>query len=318
MKTRILMLGCLLTAGTLFAQKDWSKVDFTEEYKGKVKMNKASVQSLQDNKTFVNGYAISQATVMKGSEKSATKAVFSEVALAGINNEDFQQMVDELYKEFIQDLADAGMKPTEGEDVLATDYVQEKLAKAKNDEYIGSTGNSPAYDGKKKIQDGSIPGYGAWAVMRDVSFPPRNKNIFQTSNILKSGNFYLKLATKEGYNLLSVNFYITFASFDGGKGYKDVKLSTQPVMSVSASISLVNASGGSCWVSYDKMPVWASADWSEGMTKGKDNKSDAEFLGLARSAEYEITANSDKYLAEARDIISNLQKDIVKLLSSEF
>jgi len=318
MKVRILVLVSLLMTGTLFAQQDWSKVDFTKEYKGKVKMNKASVQSLQENKTFVNGYTISQATVMKGSEQSATKAVYSEVALAGINNDDFQQMVDDLYKEFMLDLADAGMKPTEGDDVLATEFVKAKLAKAKKDEYIGSTGDSPAYEGKKKIQDGSIPGYGAGAVIRDVSFPARNKNIYQTSNILKSGNFYLKLATGEGYNLLGINFYITFASFDGGKGYKDIKLSTQPVMAVSATISLVNASGGSCWVTYDKLPVWASADWSEGMDKGKDNQSDAEFLGLARSAEYEITANSDKYLAEARAIISNLQKDIVKLISSEF
>lgn len=305
-------------AAALFAQKDWSTVDFTKEYKGKVKMNKASAESLKNNKTFVNGYTISQATVMKGSEKSATNAVYSEVSLGGLNNDDFQQMVDELYKEFMQKLADAGMKPTEGDDVMASEFVQAKLAKAKKDEYIGSTGDSPARDGKKKIQEGSIPGYGAWAVIRDVTFPPRNKNIYQTSNIIKSGNFYLKLAANEGYNLLSVNFYITFASFNGGKGYKDVKLSTQPVMSVSANISLINASGGSCWVNYEKLPVWASGDWAEEFVKGKDNQSDAEFFGLARSAEYQITANSEKYLAEARSIISNLQNDIVKLLSSEF
>jgi hypothetical protein len=312
MKATLLLFVSVLIATTLFGQKDWGKVDFAKEYKQKVKINGASAKAIQNSKTFVNGYTISQATTMKGSEKTATDAVYSEVSLGGLNDDDYQQMVNELYLEFMQLLEDAGLQTTDGEDVLATAFVKEKLAKEKNDEYIGSTGKKPAYEGKKKISEGAMPGYGAWAVTRDVSFPPVDKNIYLTSNIIKSGNFYMKLATKEGYNLLMINFYVSFASFDGGRGYKDIKLATQPVMAVSASVGLITSNGGGGSITYDKLPVWGSADWSEGIEKGKDNESTAEWLGLARSAEFEITANSQKYLEELKDIISNLQKDIVK------
>ncbi len=312
MKTNLILIIALLTSNCIIAQKDWSNVDFSSEYKRKVKIGGATGKSLKQNKTFVAGYTISQATTMKGSETSAKKAVFSEVSLGGLKDDDFQLMVDELYKAFMQELADAGLQPTEGEDVLAIPSVKSKMEKAGKNDYIGSTGDNPSYEGKRKISEGSMPGYGVWAVTRDVSFPPRNKNIYLTSNIIKSGNFYQKLATKEKYNLLIINFYITFASFDGGKGYKDIKLSTKPVLAISAKVHLVSANGASNWLTYNKLPVWGSDTWSEGLNKSKDNKNASEVLGLARSAEYEITANSNKYLNEVKSIIRNFQKDIVR------
>jgi hypothetical protein len=254
---------------------------------------------------------------MKGSESTATKAVFSEVSLTGIESEKFQKMVDELYAELVKELESAGLQITNGDDVMQTDFVTSKTAKPSKDEYIGPTSAKPSYEGKKKISEGSMPGYSVWAVTRDVSFPPTNKNIFLTSNIIKSGLFYGKLATKENYNLLSVNFYVTFASFDGGKGYKDVKISTKPVMSVSVQLALVTPNGSANYITYDKQPVWASADWSEGITTLKDNSASAEFWGLAASADYQIKANSEKYMSEAKSIITNFQKDIVKNLKGE-
>ena len=53
------------------------------------------------------------------------------------------------------------------------------------------------------------------------------------------------------------------------------------------------------------------------MEKTRDNKSDADFFGLARSAGYEINANSDAYIKEVNAIISHLQKDIIKGIKSE-
>ena len=312
MKTTVLLFLSLFFTGILFAQADWSKVDFSKEYKGNFKISGASGKSLKNNKTFVNGYTISQATTMKGSEKTATRAVFSEVSLGGLENTQYQHMVDELYRSFVDELKAAGLQVTEGEDIMACDFVKDKLSKSKNDEFIGSVGSESMVEGKKKISEGSMPGYGVWAVFSDVSFMPQNKNIYLTSNLIKSGNFYQKLATKEDVNLLSVNFYVTFASFDGGRGYKDVKLATKPVMAVSASVMLVTPNGSFNKIYYDKLPAWGGDQWSEGIEKGKDNKSTAEFLGLARSAEYEVSANSAKYLSEAKDIIGNLQKDIVK------
>lgn len=316
MKTKVLFLLLLFLSGFVFAQKDWSKVDFSKEYKGKFKIGGASAKSLKNNKTFVNSYTVSQATTMKGSEKSATKAIFSEVSLGGVSNESYQEMVDELYQVFVDELNAAGLQVTEGEEVVASDFVKDKVSNNKKDENIGSVGENTMYEGKKKITEGSMPGYRVWAVHNDVSFIPRNKIIYSTSNLIKSGNFYGKLASKENVNLLSVAYQVTFASFDGGRGYKDIKLSTNPVVAVSVSVSLITPNGAFNKIFYDKLPAWGSADWSEGIEKSKDNKSTAEFLGLARSAEYEVTADSQKYLGEVKAIIGNLQKDIVKNIAA--
>lgn len=313
MKTKNFITAlALLISFSVYSQKNWSKYDYGKEHKAKFSIGGASAKSLKNNKTFIAGYTISQATTMKGSERSATKSVFSEVSLGGLNNEEYQQMVDELYKKFVDELNNAGLQITDGKDVLKTDFVKAKLEKDRKDEYIGSTGENPAYEGKKKIQEGAMPGYGAWAVTRDVSFPPRNKNIYLTSNIIKSGNFYGKLSNKENYNLLIVNFYVSFASFDGGRGYKDIKLATKPVMAVSVQINLITPNGAFNKLYYKDLPLWADDSWSEGIVKTKDNKSTSEFLGLARSADYSVKANSEKYLSELKDIIDGFQKDIVK------
>lgn len=316
MKAKILMIFSIFLTLSVLAQKGWDDVDFSDEYKAKFKIKGGTAKALKKNKTFVNGYTISQATTMKGSEKTASKAVYSEVSLSGLENEAYQEMADELYREFIDALQAAGLQVTDGEDVMASDYVKDRIAKDKNDEYIGSTGDNPAYDGKKKITEGAIPGYGVFGVLNDVSFPPRNKNIYLTSSIIKSGNFYGKLAQKEEFNLLEVHYYVSFATFDGGRGYKDIKLATEPNLAVSVSVSLVT-SGGWGEITYKDMPVWGGSDWSEGIGTTKDNKSDAEFLGLARSAEYQIEANQEKYLSEVKAIISNLQKDMVEGIKAE-
>lgn len=312
MKRTTLFLSGFFIIGATFAQTNWSKVDFTKDYKGTFKIGGASVKSLKNNKTFVNSYRVSQATTMKGSENTATKSVFSEVSLAGIDNESFQQMVNELYKNMVSELESAGLQITKGDDVMETSFVKDRKEQGKKSEFIGPVGENTMYDGSKKISEGTMSGYGVFAVSNDVSFIPGDKIIYTSSNLITSGNFYQKLAAKENINLLSVAYYVTFASFDGGRGYKDIKLSTNPVISVSVSVALVTPNGAFNKIYYNKLPVWGSGDWSEGIVKGKDNKNTAELLGLARSAEYEINANSEKYLNEVKAIITNLQKDIVK------
>lgn len=317
-KLTILTMGLLMAIQPFAqAQTDWSSVDFTKEYKGNFKIGGASAKSLKNNKTFVAGYNVHQATVMKGSESSATKSVFSEVSLGGLSNETYQQMVDNLYKQLMQELDAAGLQTTEGEDVLATDYAKSQAAKEKKDIYIGSTGEQTSYESKAPAIGGGIAGYQVLFVKRDISFQPRNKNIYMTSNIITSGNFYQKLCTKENYNLLLFDFKVTFAYFDGGKGYKDVKLATKPAMAITVTVSLITPNGAFNKVYYSKLPVWGNEGWSEGINKTKDNKNDSELLGLARSADYEITANSNKYITEVSAIISNLQKDIVKHIKEQ-
>ncbi|MFC0876732.1 hypothetical protein ACE01N_09060 [Saccharicrinis sp. FJH2] len=317
MRSTMLVCTGLLLSGITFAQTDWSKVDFAEKYKLEVKIPGKAAKSLEKNKTFVNSYVVSQATTMKGSEKSATKAVYSEVSLAGLDNATYQIMVNELYQDFVKDLKRAGIIVTNGDDAIASDYAQKRLDKIKDSEFIGKTGDNPAYEGKKKITDGAIPGYGAWAVTRDVSFPPSNANQYTSSNIVTSGLFYQNMATKENFNLLSIHFYVAFANFEGGKGYKSINLATKPVMSVNAQVMLMAPGGAYGKIFFKKLPVWASTTWSEGIVKGKDNKDMSDFLGLARSADYEVTANSEAYVNELKSIIKKLQADIVSEIKAQ-
>jgi hypothetical protein len=302
----------LLSFSTLQAQTDWATVDFSKEYKVDAKIGGGVAKSLTTNGTLVNGYSIGQAIVMKGSETSATAGVHSEASLYGISREDYQKMVDELYAQLIADLEEAGVKMTNGEDLLASKYVQKQLSKANKDHYIGSTGSNPSYEGSKRIDEGSMPGYAAWAVLNDISFPPTNVNRYITASRIY-GNFY-QAAADQGFNIMFVNFKVTFATFDGGKGYKDVKLATKPVIAVKATVTIVSPKGAG-YLSYKK-DVWGGVDWVKEMGKVKDNESSAEFFGLARSVDYAVTANSEAYLAEVKAIISNLQKDIVKNIKS--
>jgi len=318
MKTRILVLALLIVSMSAFAQKDWSTTNFAEDYKLNIKMGKKSVKALQEYPLFVNEYTISQGTTMKGSQKSATSAIYSEVSLAGIDNESYQQMVDELYADFIKELEKIGVNITDGEDVIASDYAQKRLQKIKNQEFIGNTGDNPAFEGKGAIVDGgALPGYGAWAVSRDVSFPPRNVNRYVSTHTLSSGLFYQNMTTKENFNLLGVHFYVTFANFEQGRGYKSINLATKPVISVNATVSFMSAGGQYNQVFFKKLPVWGGIEWAKSIDKGKDNREMAEFLGLARSADYQVTANQEMYLAEVKSIIKKLQADIVKAIGEE-
>lgn len=294
------------------AQKDWATVDIENDYKRKVSISGAAAKSLKNNPTFVSFYAVSQATTMTGSNSSATKAVYSEISIGGLENNQYQAMVDELYDELIADLGEAGLNITDGAEVLESDFVKDKASKDKNGEFIGKAGTLSPYDGKKKATDGAIPGYGAWAVTRDVTFPGSKMNYYYTTDLLKSYGFYAKLAAKEGINILMVNYFVSFASFEGNKGYKDIKLATTPVMAVSVKVTLFTANGSANEIAYKKMPMWGSGDWALETVTDKDNKNSAEFLGLARSAEYSVTADPSKYTAEAKSMIGALQKDIVK------
>ena len=317
MKTTILLFAGILISGFAIGQKDWSNVDFADEYKLKVKIRNKSAKMLKNNKTFVNEYTVSQATTMKGNERSATKGVFSEVAFSGIDNEAYQQMVDELYLNLVKELENAGLQISNGDEVLASDYARKRLKKDKKNEFVGNTGENPAYEGKMKFTDGAILGYGAWAVTRDVSFPPTNKNRLVSNNRVTYGLFYQNASKDSEANLLGLHFYVAFANFDGGRGYKDIKLETEPALSVNAQVQLTTANGAFNKVFFKKLPAWGSTEWSEGIEKGKDNKHMAEFLGLARSAEFEITANSEKYLSEVKSIIGKMQKDIVAAIKAE-
>lgn len=322
MKKLILLFFAILLVASTQAQTDWSKVDFTKEYNGKTKLNGKAINSLKSNKTFVTSYDINQSIVMKGAQTSSglqsgnQKSVFAEASLEGVDREAYQKMSNELYKELLDGLLGTDLIITDGEDVLDTKSAQKRMGKNDKKIIIGNSGENPSHERKKDLTTNSIIGYapGAGATLRDISFPPSNKNSYLITKTVY-GNFYNDIVLKEKYNLMFVNYYVSFAAFDGGNGYKKAVLETKPVIAVKVNLGLMTVGGKVEW-SYEK-EIWAGDDWVKEMGKVKDNQGTAEFWGLARSADYAVVADSDKYLAEVGSIISNLQKDMVKNLKTE-
>ena len=313
---KFILLATLIafTATTSYAKKkkaspkDWSKVDFFDTYKVKTKFGKPASKSLAKNLTFINDYSIKNALKMKGMESNSNGTVHSAVTFAGIPRDKFQAMVDELYQQFQDELTKVGLHLTNGDKLMKSDFVENK--KSDRGAVVGKTNGEPELE-KASIIDQMIPGYGALAVKEGINFRPLDKNIYYSTKKV-APNFYQKLSTLEDVNLISISYYITFASFSGGRGYKNAVLQTNSVISVMPIITIVNPKGTYSYIAMEKGPIWGGVDWSLGVKQTDLN--DLEYFGLATSAEYVIEADPDKYIKELKDIIMNYQVAIAKAL----
>ena len=287
---------------------DWSKVDFVKEYKMKIKLPGAAKKSLKSNPTFISDYSINNALRMKGSESNAKGTVHSEVFFGGISQDKFQAMVEELYQHFQNELSRSGIILSDGEALLQNDYTLKQKENDKN--LIGKNGTEPDHQ-EAALMDGSIPGYGVLFVKEGLTFRPVNKNSYVAGKKIY-GNFYQKLSTQENVNLLSIGYFITFAGFEGSRGYSSARLETSAALSVQPYIMLVNPKGAFAFLTMDRGPIWGNNDWSLGLKETELNK--LEYFGLATSAKYAIQANPDKYIAELKAIIMNYQVALVKAI----
>lgn len=291
-------------------KKVWENVDFVNDYKVKFKLASAS-KSLKETSLFVTSYSVNNALRMKGSESNSKGTVHSEVFFGGIPKDKFQAMVDELYQHFQDELTKAGIKVSDGEKEINSEYANKQKENEKN--FIGKTGNE-TYHQKAGLTEGSIPGYAVLFVKEGVSFRPANKNVYIAGNKIYA-NFYQKLATQENVNLLNISYNITFAGFEGNRGYSSARLETQPLLSVFPMISLVNPKGSASFITVEGGPIWGNEGWSLGIKETDLNKLD--YFGLATSADYAIEADPDKYIAEVKAIIMNFQTDFVAALKAE-
>jgi len=303
MKTLITSLTILIciVSSTVTAQTDWSKVDFTKKYKGTFKISGSSIKSLKANPTFINSYQIIQFTTMKGSNVSHSKgsAVFSEVSLTGIDMDAYHTMVSELHNDMAQRLTNAGLTITNGDGALATEYALKQISKAGNQEQIGNTGDNPVTQGKNLLL-----------------FQPKNTNVYYTDNLIKSGVFLQKLSEKGSFNLFLVKYTISFAYFKDGNGYKSINLSTEPLLSLHVTVTMITPNGSYNKLYYSKLPVVDDGNWSEGIFTTKERN--GEYWGLSNSSDYQISANSDKYLSALKAMIIAVQTDIEKGIKSNF
>lgn len=314
---KVIFLSLLTLIIIQSSAKDWSNIDFFEDYKFKVRLKGKADDDMAKYPTFINKYSIGQATVMSGSDTKGERGIFSEINLVGINRQQYFELTNKLYLEFVAELNSVGLKIVEGNEFLQTEYVQDQIQDNDDKEFVGKLEpNQLIVADKAGILEGSIPLYPAWAVKEDVRFYPEEKNVYFSTKTIP-GNFYFKAAKKSETNLLSIDYNITFASFDSDRGYKSRTLNTNAVIAINVTGSIISARNGYGNIYFDGDAIWGSGNWVEYIGKTKDNKNTAEFLGIARSAEYIVEANPEKFINEVYQIISNLQKAIAKGIKDE-
>ncbi len=295
----------------VYAQTDWSDFDFIKECKVDTKFPGAVAKSFRDNPIFINDYFFMQASLMKGKsqagvmQKQGVGSAFAEAALAGVSKEALQSLIDDLHKELVSGLKAAGFNISDGEALLQSEYAKGK-ADGKN-VMIGKTDGTVIFD---KV-GGTDPM--VYDTRERSIFRPREKNVFLTSAKI-SGNFYQKLSTKENVNLLSIGYQIRFATFEGSKTMTRNTLETQAGLSITPVIMIVNPKGSFAWIAF-KRAVWGNNDWSKGLVK--EGSFNGSLLGLSSKGEYAIHADEALYVQEVRNIISNLQKDLVLHIKSQ-
>lgn len=293
------------------AQKDWSGVDFIKTCKVDTKMGGAVSKSFRNNPVFVNDFYISQVSLMKGSsqsgvlQKQGVGSVFAEAALAGVSQEALQALVEELHIAFIKDLKDAGLNITNGDEIIQSDFAQSKTDN--KNAWVGKTDGKPIYD-KVGVMDQS-----GYDTKERWYFRPKDMNIYMTSANIP-GNFYQKLSTKEEVNLLSIGYVIKFAGFEGSKTVSKNSLTTTAALSIQPVVMITNPAGAFSWIVY-KNAVWGNNDWSKGLVEKKSQ--DGSFWGLSSSADYAIEADEAKYIAEVKNIVLNVQKNLAQHIKSE-
>jgi hypothetical protein len=305
---------CLILIQNIQAKKDeksentkWDNVDFIDKYKGKIKVSGAAKKALSKNPVFVRDYTISNAMAMKGSESNAKGTVHSEVFFGGIPKDSFQKMVEELYAQFETEISGAGLNVVNGDELLQSAWAVKKAGD--KDSWVGKTGNDPI-DVKGKTMDGGvIQGFGVWGVREAVYFRPADKNVYMTNKKV-FGTFYQNLSVQNDVSLIAVYYNITFASFDGGRGYSSAVLETKPNLTIQPTVVIDGVT-----ISFGDLPIWGNNDWSLGIAETDLDK--LEYFGLTTSAEYAIKADPEKYIAEVKAIISNFQTDLIQALKAE-
>lgn len=130
------------------------------------------------------------------------------------------------------------------------------------------------------------------------------------TNSTTYGLFYQNLALQNNVSLIAVYYNVTFAAFDGGRGYKTSRLETKPALTIQPTVVIDGVA-----ITFKELPIWGNNDWSLGLTETDLNK--LEYFGLATSGEYALNADPDKYIAEVKAIISNFQSDLLKALKAE-
>lgn len=285
---------------------DWETVDIAKTWKIGAKISGSVAKSLKSESTFIQNYAIEQATMMVGSASSSNNSsLFSGAALGGVSEAAIQHLTNELYADLVSKLKAVGLKITEGEEVVNSDYANKK--RDDKSTFIGKK-EGPEYEKLNSLDD--------YSVRERMTFWPENTNIAYNTSLIKSGLFNQKLSKSTNTNFISVVYDVRFAQFDDAKGYKGkLYLTTKPGLYVSVTFNIMNPKGAWGSVSIGKGAIQGNNNWSKGLVE-KSSK-DGSFWGLSSSADYALDADETVYIAELKALITSLQSAMVDAIKEK-
>jgi len=311
--TFYLVVALLFTVNALFAQDkkgkltDWETVDIADTWKIKAKVPGGIAKSMMSEPTFIMNYELKQATMMVGSAASSNSAsLFSGAALGGVSEDAIQKLTDELYADLVSKLEAAGLKITEGDEVVNSEYALKKSDTKST--FVGKKDGKAEYEKLNSLDD--------YSVREQMIFWPENTNFAYNTSLTKSGLFTQNLSKNTNTNVISVVYDVRFAQFDDDKGYKGkLYLTTKPGLYVAVSFSFMNPKGAWGSVTIGKGAIQGNNNWSKGVVE-KSSK-DGSFWGLSSSADYALDADEAQYIAELKALITNLQSAMVDAMKEE-
>ncbi|MFT6873656.1 MAG: hypothetical protein ACJAVN_002678 [Roseivirga sp.] len=310
MKKFTLIVALAITSMSLSAQTDWSKVDFAKKYKMNTKISGGVAKTLKSDPIFINDYYISQASLMKGKSQAGMMQqrgvgnVVAEAALAGVSAEALQKLIEELHAQFVEELKGIGLNITDGQSVI--DEANESGKGDRKNAWIGKTDGAVIFD-KTSVLDNAPD------IKEQNIFRPKDMPIYTTWARIP-GNFYNNAAKKGNMNLISINYMIRFASFEGKKSMTRNSLTTEAGLSIQPTVLITNPKAAWGSITFEK-PIEGNNDWSRGLVE--TDSSDGSFWGLSSKGEYSIHADETKYIEELRQIVLNAQKAIVAQIKAK-
>jgi hypothetical protein len=279
------------------AQKDWSAYDFSRHYDAKVWGGKKPI--LENKRVFVSDFVISQVVMANGKQMGAASFAKMSINMSPLDQKAYTELVNRLYKEFIQGLQAQGFEIVSDEEVAASEFVKE--ANEKKNVYAWTTDNTPLQD---TDQFGS----------ETMRFRPEKKYIVVNSAKIL-GNFNPKYSKAINAQIIYVNLAVNFVTFDGARraGYKGrTTIEATPYLMVTPTISWLNDRGG---INAESKYVEANTNWVG--EKGIDEISTNSTVFGAVKGTYIMDINESVYMSEISSITQGLIKGYTATIKKE-
>jgi hypothetical protein len=280
------------------ALKDWSAYDFKIHYDPKVYGGKKTI--LENKRVFVNDFVVSQVVLANGKQMGTSSFAKMSVSMSPLDVKAYNDLVNSLYNQFIEDLKAQGFEIVPDKEVEASDFVKE--ANERKNVYAWYTDDKPLQDAD---QFGS----------ETMRFRPTNKYVVVNGAKI-IGTFNTRFSKAINAQLLSMNLVINFVTFDGSRrsGYKGgASIEAFPYLAVYPYAYFLNERGGINFPSPGG--VEANPNWIG--EKGIEKVSSSTTVFGSAKGTYVMDINEPVYMTEISAITKGLVKEFTDSVKKE-